>query len=635
MFVYSFGTFTQVDENIKIELDVNKRSGFIERSIRMKSIRSRLFLMLLIFIIIPYFLSVFVIYGYTKNRVEQQALKASNNLMEKRSEELEQYFHEMVNLPYLIYRNPDLFTIFTEDSEDLPLQTKENSVETFYLMRNEIRQVRFYLDKKKESITAYHAKVSAPKLKPDVLKEESIKKLYSSNGTDLIEPPHQIVNYNDAAIVPESDKTVVLTIHHKMVDILSNELLGFISIDIDLDAYARLCNSLIEENEESVLLINSDDRVMYASDASLIGKPVPRGLLKQITAKDTNSNGDIILSKTLSGTLDQWKLVKITPSQYLFQEARQTAMINILVGIGVGLMGLLMIGFVSYRITRPIKILSQKVRSIEGGDMQVPFGSDRDDEIGHLDNHMKEMMNRINLHIDREYKLDIENRKNQFRALKSQVNPHFLFNALQSIGAVALRSDSPNVYQLVTALSKMMRYSIRADQWVSLREEVEYIESYLSLQRERFGKELNVSIQLNEELLKMEIPSMIVQPLVENFFKHCYEEGFYDAYLSIYGERKGEIVTLTVENDRSSVSSSKLNELREHVYSTSYGETYSDEHIGLKNIHERLVLNYGAKAGLRLNTKNGEGFCVELVIPLKADQSKGEHTLFLDNTNIY
>ncbi|MGQ4666922.1 sensor histidine kinase [Metabacillus halosaccharovorans] len=601
----------------------------------MKSIRSRLFLMLLIFIIIPYFLSVFVIYGYTKNRVEQQALKASHSQMDKLSEELEQYFDEMVNLPYLIYRNPDFFTIFTDESEDLPPQSKENSVETFYLMRNEIRQVRFYLDKKKESITAYHAKVSAPKQKPDVLNEESIKKLYNSNSSDLIEPPHQIENYNDAAIVPESDKTVVLTIHHKIVDILSNEVLGFISIDLDLDVYARLCNSLIEENEESVLLIDANDRVMYATDASLIGKSAPKGLLEQMNAENKNSNGEIILTKSLSGSLDQWKLVKITPGQYLFQEARQTAITNILVGIGVGFMGLLMIGYVSYRITRPIKTLSQKVRSIEGGNRQVPFGSDRKDEIGHLDNHMKEMMNRINLHIDREYKLEIENRKNQFRALKAQVNPHFLFNALQSIGAVALRSDAPNVYKLVTTLSNMMRYSIRADQWVFLREEVQYIERYLSLQRERFGHELNVSIQLNKELLNMKIPSMIVQPLVENFFKHCYEEGFYDARLSIDGKRTGENVILTVENDTSSVSSSKLNSLREHIYSSSYGETNSHEHIGLKNIHDRLVLNYGENAGLKLDTKNGEGFCVELIIPLEAVLPKDEQTIFLDKSNIY
>lgn len=112
-------------------------------------------------------------------------------------------------------------------------------------------------------------------------------------------------------------------------------------------------------------------------------------------------------------------------SQALYEDVRKTAYTNILVGIGVGILGLLMIGIISNRITRPITRLSSKVRSIEGGNMNVPFDDTKSDEIGHLESHMKDMMNRINSHIDREYKLEIENRKNQFRALKSQVNPHF------------------------------------------------------------------------------------------------------------------------------------------------------------------------------------------------------------------
>jgi len=583
--------------------------------------------MLLVFIIIPYFLSVFFIYGYTKNRVETQALEVSETQMNKLSRELEQYFHEIGNLPYLIYRNPDLFHIFSSEGNIAYAnpQIRENNIGTFYLMRNEIRQVRFYINKRKESITAYHAKVSAPKLKPDILEEDAISMLYHSNDTDLIEPPHQIVNYNDAAIVPESDKTVVFTIHHKIVDVLSNEFLGFITIDLDLDAYARLCNSLIQENEETVLLLDHNDNVMYASDESLIGKKAPSSLINKINTKEMEPGEDIVLSKTLSGSLDQWKLVKITPSSYLFHDARQTAMMNSFVGIGVGVMGLIMIGFVSYRITRPIKILSQKVRSIEGGNMTIPFGSQSKDEIGHLENHMKEMMDRINLHIEREYKLDIENRKNQFRALKSQVNPHFLFNALQSIGAVALKSNSPNVYDLVTSLSKMMRYSIKANQWVLIREEVDYIKSYLSLQKERFGKNVNVSIELSAELLNKQIPSMILQPLVENFFKHCYEEGFYDAQLRIYGERKGEFMILTVDNDGPSVSSSELADLKEKIYCGAS----SQEHIGLKNIHDRLVLYYGEGSGLKLDRNDGKGFVVQLVIPHEVNLSNDVKTLFL------
>ncbi|PFO09601.1 histidine kinase [Bacillus sp. AFS076308] len=593
----------------------------------MKSIQSRLFLMLLIFIILPYFLTVFFIYGYTKKLVEQHELEVSHNQMEKASNELEEYFADLVGLPYVTYRNPDLFRIFKDGFQDSiyfnPIAVK-NSIETFYLMRSEIRQIRFYIDKSKESFTVYNAMVSTRKSQPDLVKEDSIKKLNKSHSKYLIEPPHPIENYNDAAIVPQSDNTMVMTIHHKVVDVLSNEFLGIITLDIDLNAYARLCNSLVQNDEESVLLVDSENRVMYASDRDLIGKPVPSNLLKSIKQSGVKTGKEIILSKTLSGPLHQWKLVKITPEQVLFHNVRQTAYTNILVGIGVGLLGLIMIGIISYMITRPIKILSRKVQSIEAGNMDVPFHDNGQDEIGHLEKHIKEMMNRINLHIAREYKLEIENRNNQLRALKSQVNPHFLFNALQTIGAVALRANSPKVYGLVTSLSKMMRYSIRANQWVLVREEVDYIKTYLSLQVERFGNELNYTIQLNETILERTIPSMTLQPLVENFFKHCYEEGFYNANLNIYGEIQGEILYLVVENNGSSMTSEELQTLRKNIYTKSNEGSFSMEHIGLKNIHDRLVLNYGKKGGLELDTNQGQGFIVRLMIPVESKFTSNE-----------
>lgn len=574
--------------------------------------------MLLTFIILPYFLSVLFIYGYTKNSVEQHELEISHDQMENLSEELEQYFNDMINLPYILYQNPDLFRIFNngfEDSMYFNQIAMEKSIEMFYLMRKEIRQVRFYLDRDKESFTVYNAMISARKSQPNLMKQDVIKKLFNSNLKFIIEQPHQIENYNNAAIFPQSDNTVVITIHHKVVDVLSNDFLGIITIDIDLDAYARISESLVQDDEESVLLIDSNDHIMYASDPALIGKSISRDLHQWIN-EGIDTGEDIIISKTLSGPLNKWKLVKITPTHVLFNDVKQTAYTNIFVGIGVGFLGLLMIGIISYKITRPIKLLSRKVRAIEGGIIDVPFVDNREDEIGHLEKHMKDMMNRINLHIEREYKLEIENRENQLRALKSLVNPHFLFNALQSIGAVALRSNSPKVYQLVTSLSKMMRYSIRADQWVLVRDEVDYIKTYLSLQMERFGNNVNYYIKINETILNMTIPSMILQPLVENFFKHCYEEGFYDAHLNIYGDIQGGFLNLVVENDGSSMTLAELQTLRENIYTSPYEGTYAHEHIGLKNIHDRLFLNYGSGAGIELDTNQGEVFLVRIFIPL-------------------
>lgn len=553
--------------------------------------------------------------------MEQYELENSQDQLQKNAAELEQYFEDMIDFPYILYRNPNLFRIFNNGFEDSiyfnPL-TMEKSLETFYLMRNEFRQIRFYIAKNNESFIIYNAVVSTKRYQPDFLNQEPIKQLYASDAAFLIQPPHTLENYNNSAIVPESDKTTVMTFHHKITDVLSKKFLGMITIDIDMDEYARICNNLVQGNTSSVLLVDSKDRVMYANNQALIGKPLPTKEKQRINGnRSRHDDDDIHLSKELSGSLEGWKLIKIMSSEALYEDVRKTAYTNVLVGMGVGLLGLLMVWIISNRITRPISRLSSKVRSIEGGNMNVPFDDTKDDEIGHLESHMKDMMNRINSHIDNEYKLEIENRKNQFRALKSQINPHFLFNALQSIGAVALRSNAPKVYQLLTSLSRMMRYSIQAEHWVRVKDEVDYTKAYLSLQTERFGESVSYSVDIDESILDMTILSMILQPLAENFFKHTYEEGYSNTHLAIRGEKQGNDLYFAVENDGPGLTEENLQILREHIYTPPYEGKYSYEHIGLKNIRDRLLLGYGASAEMKVDSKDGQGFSVTMRFPIK------------------
>src|SRR5690625_6713679 len=217
-------------------------------------------------------------------------------------------------------------------------------------------------------------------------------------------------------------------------------------------------------------LINENNQIVFSNDTRQISNPLSETLKTTIQGETESEN--IILSKTLTSPLHDWELVKITPREILFQEVRQTTYTSIIAGIVVGILGLVMVGFITYKITNPIKRLTNKVSTIDGSYLEVPFNDQRHDEIGYLEKHMKDMMNRINLHIDREFKLEIENKENQFQALKSQVNPHFLFNALQSIGTVAIRSDDLNVYQLITYLSNMMIYSMQANKWLKLKDEM-------------------------------------------------------------------------------------------------------------------------------------------------------------------
>lgn len=576
----------------------------------MKSIHRRLLIMLISFIIVPYFISVLLIYWHTKANVEQHELKASQEQMKKTSDDLERYFQDFTTLPNTLYRNPDLFRVFQKGLENSLFMNQreiDKGMKTFYLMRSEIRQVRIYIAKGNDAFIVYNTMVSARKRQPHLMNQASIQNLLNSKSNFLIEAPHPIENYLGSAIIPQSDKSTVLTIHHRIVDVLSDEFLGIVTIDIDLDQVARICSHVTKDANESVFLTDASGHIIYSSDREQIGQILNSDVQQKVA-------GDVVLSKTLSGALENWHLVKITSSSSLFREVRQTAYTNIIVGICMVLLGLVMISIISYKITRPIKLLSRKVQSVEGGNMNVPFDGTGNDELGYLERHINDMMNRINHHIEREYLLEIENKKNQFRALKSQINPHFLYNALQTIGASAIISNSPEVYRLVNAFSNMMRYSIRTDQWTTIRNEVDYVKAYLILQKERFSRELH-SIDIDESILDSQVPFMILQPLVENFFKHCYGEGFYESQLRIYGTLHNNLIILVVENDGPGLSSEELSLLRKNVYAVGANGSSSYDHIGLKNIHERLILNYGSKAGIELDSEHGQGFTVRLKIP--------------------
>lgn len=590
----------------------------------MKSIQNRLLILLLVFIILPYFLSVLLIYRQTKENVERHELENSREQMQQASYDIAKYFDDIVDLPYLLYRNPDFFRFFKQGFEDSPylnLQEINKDMVNFYLMRSEFRQIRFYIHEEGISFSVYNAMLSSGKRDTELLKQASIQRLINSDLNYVIEPPHPIENYNNTSILPESDESVVLTIHHKIMDALTNEFLGIITIDLDLDQIASLASHVLDNNE-TVLLSDAEGHVIYTSDKSLTDQTIREeltGIISTSSAGATVSGEDIVFTSPLKAPLEKWHFTKITSSQLLFEDVRITAYTNIIVGVIVGGLGMIMVAIISYRVTRPLKLLSQKVQSIEADNMNAPFNDKREDEIGILERNIKDMMNRINRHIDREYKLEIENRKNQHRALKSQVNPHFLFNALQSIAAVALLSESPKVYHLITSLSKMMRYSIRVDQSATIRSEVDYVKAYLNLQEERFQNDFSYSLEMPEEILDIPVPSMILQPLVENFFKHCYDKGYEQACLHIYGEIQGEHVHLVVENNGSSVTEEELRTLQNNIYDAVNEDDYSLEHIGLKNIHDRLVLHFDRSAGILLDNMQGEGFSVRQVIPLKCE----------------
>ncbi|MCM3225690.1 cache domain-containing sensor histidine kinase [Terribacillus saccharophilus] len=567
------------------------------------SIRIRLFIMLLLLIILPYFLFVIFIYENSKSSIEERDLARSREELNESRVDLEQYAEEMVRLPYSLFNMPEVQQILengmlAETTEHV--RAFENSVETYATTRPDIRQMRFYFQQDQQSLTVYQSNVSAPKPAPDYLERSPFKEMNESKEAYMLETPHELVNEDKVAIVPESDNTVVLPIHHRITDVLSGKFLGFLTTDIEVSSFSRLLEAVTREAGTQVLLVNGNEEIVYSENLKQIGNNMDES---QLTAEGEN----IVLREELGEPLADWQLIKVTSKDELFRDARETAWTNIVLGIGVVLLGTILVLVISRVFTKPIITLSEKVRSIEGGQMNVQLKTERNDEIGHLAAHMQEMLNRIDSHIAREYKLELEARESQLRMLKSQVNPHFLFNALQSIGAVALRSDDREVYKLLVSLSKMMRYALQADQLVPVREELGYIDSYIMLQKERFGADLPITIQVERSIQENRIPSMLLQPLVENYFKHSYEAMRDKSSFILKGMEKDGLLVFHAASYGTSVSDEKIRLLQE-------GDTGG---TGLQNIAERLHLHHGDKAVFQLDNLDGKGFGITICIPVE------------------
>ena len=188
-----------------------------------------------------------------------------------------------------------------------------------------------------------------------------------------------------------------------------------------------------------------------------------------------------------------WTIIKRIPNETLHQTAREVALINSGIVVLFLILTILATVVIAFQLTAPIKKLIRSMNQIQSGNLQATIDVARKDEFGILARRFQLAMNTINELIIREYELELARKTNELNVLQVQTNPHFMNNALQSIGTLALQKQEPEIYNLIASLGKMMRYSMNAGEpIVTLARELDYVKAYFALQRQRFGEQLRI-----------------------------------------------------------------------------------------------------------------------------------------------
>ncbi|WP_420872026.1 sensor histidine kinase [Cohnella rhizosphaerae] len=220
------------------------------------------------------------------------------------------------------------------------------------------------------------------------------------------------------------------------------------------------------------------------------------------------------------------------------------------------------------------------------------------DEIAYLSKHFNLMARRTNELINERYKMKLTEQSAILKALEAEINPHFLYNALQAISTKALKSGNDDVADMVDALAGTLRYCISGKDVVYLNEELKHVERYMMLQKARFGSRVVMTYDIGEALLQLSIPKLSVQSLVENAIKHGVEKVQRPVEIAVSVYMEEDRAVIAVRDDGPGIAPDRLREVQ-----ASFGQAWEDrsgESIGLRNLDARLKLLYGGEAGLEI-----------------------------------
>jgi two-component system sensor histidine kinase YesM len=283
---------------------------------------------------------------------------------------------------------------------------------------------------------------------------------------------------------------------------------------------------------------------------------------------------------------------------------------------------------ISASIYIPIKKLHDVTTTITKNDLQALVTSDNLDEITELGMSFNIMIGKIRELLDAKIREQENLKKAELRTLQAQINPHFLYNTLDTIVWMAEANKTAEVIKIVRALSSFFRTALsKGKDWISIRQEIEHVTSYLTIQKMRYRDILDYKIDIDEDVLDGTILKLTLQPLVENALYHGIKNKRNGGTITVQAKRMDQDrVWLEVQDDGVGFTPYKLARIQEEIDNDSDEITLKESGFGLENVSKRVKLFYGKEYGLSIHSQYLEGTRVTLVIPLKdnSNQQNGE-----------
>ena len=572
-----------------------------------------------------------IIATWTSYTVYSQMLTQSTYSMKKNFNQAISFINTkletMINLSDAILLNSYLNNIINSDySSVIDATSDARSLRLLiqnFEMTDGIDHVRIYVDDSWNiAVDGYHI-CSIDQLKDSKLLEKLLVKkgikLFSAGTAPEYEPfnnkevlslfrvMYSTDNYNDIAFILRLDMY-----KDEFESILSNA-------NLTSDSLSFLCdndgNTIVSSGHFPETLLSRENI------CNLLSLPESR-------QSDISAPTGKYLALKSGVPLTDWNIITLVPYSSFFIDFHNILTLIILISLLIIAISLGMFSFISYSVTRRIFRLCRHIKKTETGDLAPISAPDYHDEIGLLYRTYNHMIIRIRQLLRENYNMLHDLKNAEYKALQSQINPHFLYNTLDMISWFSMQGKANEINEVVYSLARFYKISLsKGKDIITIGEETELTDCYINIQTHRFKNKIRYLKDMDPLILGYSIPKITIQPLVENAIFHgILEKNDATGYIELRGRLEDDVIHITVTDngigmDSSSAilnSSSVPGSRREPQHQENEAPKSSDDHgshYGLHNIVLRLKLLYGPEYGLSIESSPGHGTTIHIHIP--------------------
>lgn len=403
---------------------------------------------------------------------------------------------------------------------------------------------------------------------------------------------------------------------------------------IKLDLYTEALFKPVEAGDHTyayhVIALDQENHIVYSSDINY------NDIIKDRSFEDISQNvsyykDTVVYTDTENN--NGLKLIFLFDNNQLGrkkQEIEKTVLpILFLVMVTIGVAAFLFTRSFSARVSK----LIEKIKVAETGDLTITEEIKGNDEIAILDKQFSQMLLKLDRLIKKNYIQQLENKESEFKNLQLQINPHFLYNTLETISSIAAVNNVFIICNLCEKLGENFRYSLGKNygEFVTVTQELFHTQNYVYIQKTRFKNRFEVYYSMEEGIEDHLIPRFILQPIVENAIVHGLSTNTRKGTLEISIYKEEDMLFLKIEDDGIGMTVEKLEEIREYI-DNKWSADKKKKSIGIQNVNQRIKLTYGEQYGITIESEEYKGSCFTIKVPfMRQEVSDGKEKNVTDS----